>query len=112
MSAPTNPQIIFENGHPAFAVLPWSEYQALLKQADPADVWLPHEVVQAVALDGATLVKAWRDYRGLTQAELAKQSGMSQPALARLEKGGITPRPATLKKLAAALGVEAEQLTE
>jgi len=32
------------------------------------------------------LVKAWRTYLGMTQAEVAKKAGMSQAALSQMEK--------------------------
>ena len=113
MSAHTEPQIIKQGGKPAFAVLPWKEYQDLLKKAGEGDtdVWFPNEVVKANAR-GDSLLKAWREYRGLTQAELAEAAAMKQPALARLEKSGSTPRAATIARLATALGIEPGQLME
>lgn len=49
MIAHTAPQIITQNGKPAFAVIPWDEYQFLIensREKDEADVWFPHEVVK------------------------------------------------------------------
>ncbi|MFB4301214.1 helix-turn-helix domain-containing protein [Actinomadura sp. NTSP31] len=40
---------------------------------------------------------------GLTQAELARRAGMTQPALSRLESGGPTPTIGVLERLAHAL---------
>lgn len=113
MSAHTNPQVIIQNGRPAFAVVPWDEYQKLISNqasAEP-DVWFPNEVVKSNAR-GDVLIKAWREYLGLTQAELADRAGIRQPALARLEKGGASPRKATLTKLAQAMDITVEQLIE
>jgi len=114
MNTHTDPQIIMQDGHPVFAVIPWDKYQKLLKKAEmeSPDIWLPHEVVQAVAIEGLTLIKAWREHLGMTQAELAEKSSMSQPALARLEKSDANPRTATLKKLAEALNITPEQLSD
>ncbi len=114
MSAHTDPQTIIQNGKPAFAVIPWSEYQELiLNQVDNSepDVWFPNEVVKA-NVRGETLVKAWREYFDLTQSELAEKAGMKQSALARIESGNSKPRKATLKKIAAALGIELDQLVD
>jgi hypothetical protein len=50
MSAHTDPQIITQNGKPAFAVIPWNEYQALVLNhagTDEEDIWFPNEVVKA-----------------------------------------------------------------
>ena len=113
MSALTKPQIIEQNGKPAFAVIPWQEYQDLINQAEDhtQDVWFPNEVVKANAR-GDSLLKAWREYRGLTQAALAEAAGMQQPALARIENSNTTPRATTLARLALALNIEPEQLME
>ena len=49
----------------------------------------------------------WRRARGMTQAELAGASGVERSHLAKIERGDvIEPRPATLRRLADALGVE------
>ena len=114
MNEHTDLQIILQNGEPAFAVIPWSEYQALIHEqagADESDVWFPNEVVKA-NVRGESLIKAWREYFRLTQAELALKAGMKQSALARLESGHAGPRTATLLKLAEALGITVEQLID
>ena len=114
MNVHTNHQIIIQNGEPAFAVIPWDEYQELIhrqSEYDGTDVWFPNDVVKANSR-GDSLVKAWREHFGLTQAELAAKAGMQQPALARLETHDSTPRTATLAKLAEAMGVDIEQLID
>ena len=114
MSAHIKPQIINQNGKPAFAVIPWGEYQKLLHNqmsADESDVWFPNEVVKA-NVRGDSLIKAWREHLGFTQKELAEKAGIKQPALARLEKAGSKPRQSTLKKIADALGISPEQLVD
>lgn len=47
-----------------------------------------------------------RQAAGLTQAELADKSGVSQPHISALESGTWEPRLATIMQLARALGVE------
>jgi len=42
----------------------------------------------------------------MTQAELAARIGSTQPAMARLEAGGITPSLETLHRIAEALRLE------
>jgi transcriptional regulator with XRE-family HTH domain len=51
-------------------------------------------------------VRQVREDRGLTQAELAARIGSTQPALARLEAGGVMPSLDTLHRIAEALGLE------
>ncbi len=110
MNEHTEVTIIKQNGEPAFAVLPWKEYQSLLNDQEK-DVFFPNEVVKANAR-GDSLIKAWREYKGLTQEELAQKAQISQPALARLERPETTPRKSSLIKLAEALGITPEQLVE
>lgn len=47
-----------------------------------------------------------RERLGVTQAELAVRIGSTQPAIARLEAGGVSPSLVTLRRIAAALGME------
>ena len=114
MSAHIEPQIIKQDGKPAFAVIPWDEYQKLLKnqtEINESDVWFPNEVVKA-NVRGDSLIKAWREYLRLTQAELASKAGMKQSALARLENNTTNPRKSTLMKLAEAMGISVDQLID
>jgi len=113
MIALTNPQIITSNGEPAFAVIPWNEYQQLTQQyAIDNETWIPHDIVKATLLGDISMIRAWREYFNLTQQELAERSGMSQPALARVEKIDAKPRMATLKKLAVAMDINVAQLSD
>jgi DNA-binding XRE family transcriptional regulator len=114
MNEHTDPQIITQNGKPAFAVIPWDDYQTLVRNqvaADESDIWFPNEVVKA-NVRGDSLIKAWREHFKLTQAELAEKAGMKQSALARLEGGSSTPRKSTLAKIAESLGISVDQLIE
>ena len=51
-------------------------------------------------------VRAMRRQAGITQVQLAKLVGMSQPMIARIEKGtgSVTPRWDTLRRICIALG--------
>jgi len=114
MNVHIDPQIIKQDGKPAFAVIPWNEYQKLLNnqiESDESDVWFPNEVVKA-NVRGDSLIKAWREYLKLTQTELASKVGMKQSALARLESNTSNPRKVTLHKLAEAMGITVDQLIE
>lgn len=69
---------------------------------------IPHAVVSAT-VDGVPPMKAWREYLGLTQAEVAARLAISQSALAQLELFA-NPRKSTLRRVAEALGVTLAQL--
>jgi len=62
----------------------------------------------AGAVDGARLGARLRELRlaaGLTQAELARRTGIHRPNIARVEAGRHTPSLETLARLATAIGV-------
>jgi DNA-binding XRE family transcriptional regulator len=61
-----------------------------------------------VPLDGEQLGARLRELRlaaGLTQAELARRTGIHRPNIARVEAGRHTPSLETLSRLAVAIGV-------
>ena len=72
----------------------------------------PHEVVKANLLEGKSLARAWREYLGFSQKDIAKKMEISQATLSQIEKQASTPRATTLEKLANALGIDKEQLTD
>jgi uncharacterized protein len=55
-------------------------------------------------VDVGELIRTCRRDAGLSQRELARQAGTSQPALARYERGRATPSLATLERIVAATG--------
>ncbi|MDP2853523.1 MAG: helix-turn-helix transcriptional regulator [Smithellaceae bacterium] len=61
---------------------------------------------------GYTLARAWREYLGLTQKEVASRMGISQAALSQMESGEKKLRKASLEKLAEALELNVEQLRD
>ena len=52
------------------------------------------------------IIARLRTLAGLTQRDLARRAGTSQPAIARLEQGRASPTFATLERLAAAAGFD------
>jgi len=73
------------------------------------DEIIPFEIVER-RVAGENPLKIWREYRRLTQEKLAKKSKVSRPMIAAIETGHKKGGIATLKKLAAALGVGLENL--
>ncbi len=51
-------------------------------------------------------VRAARRRAGLSQVELAQRAGTSQPSIARLERGLVSPTVISLDRIARALGTE------
>jgi len=60
-------------------------------------------------VDGVT-VKTTRERQALSLRELAARSGVGASAISEIERGLRQPHPSTIRKLAAALGVEPRDL--
>lgn len=58
------------------------------------------------ALELGEQIRGLREARGVSQAELGRRIGSTQPAIARLEAGRVSPTLETLDRVAAALGME------
>jgi DNA-binding XRE family transcriptional regulator len=96
-------QIIERNGKPEWAVISYEAYLHLVEQAEALqdlrdydsvkealnrgeEELIPEEVVNAL-LDGKNPIKVWREYRGLSQSQLATAAGISVAYLSQLETG-------------------------
>ena len=123
-----NIQLIERDGKPEWAVLPYEEYLALLEQAEELedirdydaakaalergeDELIPGEVVYAI-LDGENPIKVWREYRGLTQQQLADKAGISKPYLSQIETGKRKGATDILSAIAKALNVSLDDVVK
>jgi ribosome-binding protein aMBF1 (putative translation factor) len=102
-------QFIEQGGVPAFAVVPYADYLALVEDPE-ARIFVPDAVVELAMKHAFNMVLAWRLHKGLTQQELADRMGISQSALAQMERHDAKLQRRTLIKAAAALGVRSEQM--
>ena len=64
-----------------------------------------YERARASILVGSA-VRAARRRAGMSQVELARRAGTSQPSIARLERGLVSPTVISLDRIARALGAE------
>jgi DNA-binding XRE family transcriptional regulator len=80
-----------------------------LRAQDVVPTELPsHTTMASLPIDGTRLGNRLRELRreaGLTQAELARRTGIHRPNIARVEAGRHTPSLETLARLASAIGV-------
>jgi transcriptional regulator with XRE-family HTH domain len=67
-------------------------------------------VVGRYSIQGQSLIWAWREFKSLTQEEVAEKMGISQSAYSQVEKSDAPLRRATIQKIADALGVAPGQL--
>ena len=118
-------QLILKEGQPEYAVLPYDVYLRLVEDAEMlADVrdydvameriaageeLIPAEVGYGL-LDGGNPIRVWREYRGLSQAELAAKAGISASYLSQLESGKRDGTVEVLSALAVELGVALDDL--
>ena len=98
-----------------YAVLPMKDYQRLVSARSAADEDddLPpmpprrpngdYPAIQAARVSIARDVIRSRRDAGLSQAELARRSGIRVETLNRIEKARVTPDVATMKKIERAL---------
>ncbi|MGI1677795.1 MAG: helix-turn-helix transcriptional regulator [Cellvibrionaceae bacterium] len=107
MSKHTNHQVINKDGKPVFAVIPYKEYLELVKEKEPT---IPHEVMKIFTKEKCSILKAWRLHKKLTQKDVAKKMGMSQPAYQSLETSEGKYQKQSIEKLAAALEIKTEQI--
>jgi|RhiMethySRZTD1v2_1073278.scaffolds.fasta_scaffold1786845_2 DNA-binding XRE family transcriptional regulator len=120
-----NVQIIKDaKGSPAFAVVPWAEYRrlasaiaedaedaALLERGLAGPDRFPVEVVERIT-SGENVLKVFREWRGLTQAELAKRTGRATMYISQLETGNRPIGSKTARVLAPALDISPEALID
>jgi len=71
---------------------------------DGEDELIPLEITER-RLQGEPPLRIWREYRQLTQEQLAKKSKLSRALIAAIETQRKTGSVGTWKKLGAALGV-------
>jgi ribosome-binding protein aMBF1 (putative translation factor) len=69
------------------------------------DAFSRYERARTAIMVGSA-VRAARLRSGISQAELARRAKTSQPSIARLEKGQVSPTVISLDRIARALGTE------
>ena len=122
----TRPQIITnKNGEPEYAIIPWDEYTRLTgsvrdeceltdeefydrAKAEPGE-YFPAVVTKRL-VTGDNPIKVYREYRALTQATLAEQSGISTMYLSQIETGKRGGSTRVLTAIAEVLKVEVDDL--
>ena len=98
-------QIITREGEPEYAVVPWAQYQALLKaagiNAQPApDALVRHAAAPDQILPGLDQLRSLREGKGIAIEALARTVGISPSYLAMIESGERLPDAAIRRSLA------------
>ncbi|WPO00052.1 helix-turn-helix transcriptional regulator [Pseudomonas sp. MUP55] len=102
-------QIISRDGKPEYAVLPWDQYQALLKAAGQQSPTLASSPAAPIATDQNLRpladLRQLREAKGLAIETLARTVGISPSYLELIERGERQPDAAIRRSLAWELGV-------
>lgn len=96
-------QLIMRDGAAEYAVLPWDEYQALLRAAEGRAGSDEADAGPAAALPSLAHLQSLREQRGLSQEQVARAVGISPAYLAMIEQGERQPDAAICRGLALAL---------
>lgn len=119
-------QIIKSPSGEELVVLPRQDYDRLIEAAEDAiDLKDAHTIMDRVAkgeeetyplaliqrLETENRIKAWREYRGISQAELADKIGASTVYISQLETGRRGGSAKMLRKIAGALDVDMDDVT-
>ena len=120
-----NIQIIEHNGAPEYAIVPFREWETIIDRLEEmedirdartisvaiagGEETYPHEFVKRLSSEENPL-RIWREYRKLTLATLAKECGVSIPALSQIENDKRTPSVDLLRRLSKALCCDMEDL--
>ncbi len=103
-------------------VLPLADYERLIDKADIAradkvmadiaagrEEVVPAEIVRRL-IAGENKTKVWRNHRGLSGRELAAAAGVSASFLSQLESGKKEGSVSVMKKIAAVLRVDLDDI--
>jgi len=118
-------QILEKDGKPEWAIVPYDVYAQLLADAeilqdiqdyeaakrsiDRGEELVPSRVTYAI-LDGGNPIKVWREYRGLTQQQLADAAGISKAYLSQIETGKRTGSTEVAASIAKALRLSMDDI--
>jgi len=119
-----NVQVIERDGVPEYAVMPYEEYEELVRLSEQmrdiqaydaamtdAGETVPHAVMQRL-VNGDSPLRVWREYRALTQATLAQKAGIDKTYLSQTGTGRKQGSVAALAQLASELSVDVDDLID
>ncbi|GAB3394112.1 helix-turn-helix domain-containing protein [Azotobacter armeniacus] len=100
----TNVQIIMRDGEMEYAVLPWADYQALLRATGQSGE-VPETPEQPAVVPALAQLVVLREAQNMSQEQLARAVGISPSYLGMIEAGERQPDSAIRRALARALGI-------
>ncbi len=119
-----NVQILEKEGQPEWAIIPYKEYQQLLDFKEELDdihefdtaLAMPQEKIPVEWVDrllnGEHPIQVWREYRGLSQQQLAIACTVETDYICQLEMRQCQPSLTVLRQIAKTLKRDIEDLLE
>lgn len=118
------PQIIVQGNVPVFAIIPYKDYEEIMDfleehedvkavdefRANGGEAF-PHEIAEKIA-KGKSPVRVLREYRDISQIELAKRIGISRQYLNQIEGKTRNGNVKVLKKISEELNVPLDLLVK
>ncbi len=121
-----NVQVIKQGDKPEWAVLPYKTYLELVEKAEMLqdvqdydrvklalergeEELVPSEIVYSI-LEGENPIKVWREYRSVSQQNLAQVAEISAPYLSQIETGKRKGSVEVLSAIAQALDISLDDL--
>ncbi len=111
-------ELVEEAGRAELVVMTPDDLAELVEDAEATAAYyrtrneetVPHQLVRRL-LAGDNPVRVWREHRGHSLRQLAGRAGIGVGYLSQIENGERKGTVATLKKIAAALDVDLDDLT-
>lgn len=98
-------QVIWKEGKPDYAVLPWAEFQQLMRDAGRPLPGAKEEAPAAIASESVARLTELREQQSMTLESLAREAGISPAYLQLIESGERQASDVLLRALGRALGV-------
>ena len=89
-------------------ILTYDRAKSQVREGD--DETVPSQVVNRL-LDGENPIRVWREFRGLTQQQLAERIGIPESSLQQIESDMEEVRILTLSRIASVLHVLVDDIT-
>ncbi len=116
-------QIHEKHGKPCTVTMSYKEYHALMERQEELETiaraqtitsrieagmeeTFPADVVNRIVLEDENPIRVYREYRHMTQQQLADKAGIARAYLTEIETGKKQGAIATLKAIAQALDVD------
>lgn len=87
-----------------------SDAEAMRQAESRGGETFPSSFVERLLLSGENRVRVWREYRGLSPGELARNAGVSTGRISAIEDGTSTGSVQTLRCIAEALSTSIDAL--